>query len=246
MTVEDFESGDFLSYDWEFGGDSDWTITSSNPYEGTYSAKSGSIGSNSESELILSMDVATDGQILFYYKVSCEDDPSSTDYDYLAFFIDGQEQGKWDGEVDWTEAVYDVTAGQHTFKWTYEKDGNSIGGQDCAWIDWIELPIAEQGVGIGEDRINILDNQLGSYPNPFTNQTRIAFNVSESSMAQLKITDLMGRTIWSKELNAETGEQVVVWNGKDKDGNTIETGIYIVELFLNNELRSVHKLLKSK
>lgn len=76
-----------------------------------------------------------DDHISFFYKVSSE-----SGYDKLKFFIDGAEQGSWDGEVSWTEANYEVSAGSHVFKWTYSKDGSQSTGQDCAWLDFIVLP----------------------------------------------------------------------------------------------------------
>jgi hypothetical protein len=33
-----------------------------------------------------------------------------------------------------------VTAGIHTFKWSYAKDANTIGGSDCAYVDYITFP----------------------------------------------------------------------------------------------------------
>ena len=140
LNVEDFESGGFSEFDWEFGGDADWTISQTNPYEGIYCAKSGAIGNNQESELLISLEVLNNDEIGFYYKVSSE-----ATYDFLKFYIDDVEMGGWSGDVGWTYASYDVSVGQHTFKWAYDKDQGVTGGSDCAWVDWIELPIVEQG-----------------------------------------------------------------------------------------------------
>jgi len=140
LIFEDFETGDFSSFDWSFSGNADWQIINSGAYEGDYCAKTGSIGNNSESILVLELEVLSAGEISFFKKVSCEDDPGGTGYDYLAFSIDNNEKGKWDGEVSWSEEVFTVSAGTHTFKWTYHKDGYVTGGSDCAWIDYVILP----------------------------------------------------------------------------------------------------------
>ena len=140
IIFEDFETGDFTSFDWTFGGNAVWQVVNTNAYEGNYCAKSGSIGNNSESILILELEVLSEGEISFFKKVSCENDPSGTGYDYLKFSIDNNEKGRWDGEVSWSEEVYTVGAGTHTFKWTYHKDGYVTGGSDCVWIDYIVLP----------------------------------------------------------------------------------------------------------
>ncbi|MBI9036911.1 MAG: T9SS type A sorting domain-containing protein [Bacteroidales bacterium] len=135
LIVEDFETGDFSSFDWEFGGDADWTITSTDPYEGSYCAKSGTISHNKTSELLLTLDVSGDNTISFFKKVSSE-----ADYDYLRFYIDGSLKSEWAGEVAWSESSFPVPAGQHIFKWEYFKDNYVSSGQDCAWIDFVILP----------------------------------------------------------------------------------------------------------
>ena len=137
--TEDFESGDLTSFDWETSGDAEWYATSG-AYEGSYCARSGSIGNNASTTLSLSMNVLQNSTIGFQYKVSCENDNGGTSFDHLAFLIDGQEQDRWDGEIGWTHASFPVTAGEHTFSWTYEKDTYVQEGQDCAWIDVVEFP----------------------------------------------------------------------------------------------------------
>ena len=141
LVVEDFETGDFTAYDWGFEGDADWTITNVNPYEGTYSAKSGAISDQEESVLMITMDVTVDDQISFFYKVSSE-----SSYDYLRFYIDNQMMDEWAGEAGWAEASFAVTAGEHIFKWAYEKDQSVSNGSDCAWVDYITFP-ATSGMG---------------------------------------------------------------------------------------------------
>lgn len=138
LVLEDFETGNFSSFTWIFGGDANWTIDTESPYEGTYSAKSGLIIDNQTSELILTEDFTTAGTISFYRKVSSE-----SGYDYLKFFIDDILQEEWNGEVAWSEVSYPVTAGNRTFKWHYYKDSSISSGSDCAWIDYIILDMPE-------------------------------------------------------------------------------------------------------
>ena len=135
LIVEDFESGGFMEFDWTQGGNQPWSITNVNPFEGIYSAKSGAIASNQESDLILQMDVTTADSISFYLKTSSE-----SGYDFLKFFLDGASIGQWAGETPWTRVSFPVPAGNHTFKWEYMKDGNVVSGSDCAWIDWVVFP----------------------------------------------------------------------------------------------------------
>jgi len=135
LMIEDFESGNFMAYDWEFGGNADWELVETGTYEGEYSAKSGTITHNESSRMILNLEVTTDDEVSFYYKVSSE-----ASYDFLRFYIDGQMQGEYDGTVSWTQATFDITAGVHALEWSYEKDYSVSSGEDCAWVDYIVLP----------------------------------------------------------------------------------------------------------
>lgn len=143
---EDFETGDFSNFPWEFDGNANWKIETSEVYEGDYATKSGNIGDQSQSVMFLELNVLAAGEISFYKKVSCEDDAAGTGYDRLSFMIDDQIQESWDGEVDWSQNTYAVSKGNHIFKWVYSKDANTTGGDDCAWVDYIELPPVDKGI----------------------------------------------------------------------------------------------------
>ncbi|MCD4730136.1 MAG: T9SS type A sorting domain-containing protein [Bacteroidales bacterium] len=135
LVIEDFESGNFETYNWEFGGNANWVIDEVDPYEGVYSAKSGTINHNQTSLLYITIEVTTDDQISFFRKVSSE-----SGWDFLKFYIDDNEMDSWSGELAWEEFSYPVAEGEHTFKWEYFKDGSVSNGEDCVWIDYIMLP----------------------------------------------------------------------------------------------------------
>ncbi len=135
FVAEDFETGDFSSFDWSFGGSLPWYITNQNSYEGTYSMRSGQIGDNQSSSVSVTMNVLAEGQISFYYKVSSE-----ASYDFLNFTIDGANMGSWAGSIDWTQATFPVQAGERTFSWSYDKDYSVSTGSDCGWVDYIVFP----------------------------------------------------------------------------------------------------------
>ena len=135
LIVEDWESGTMTQYDWQTGGNADWFVSTENPYEGNYCIKSGDINDNQTSYLELEYEVAADDEISFWYKVSSE-----SGWDFLRFFIDNSQMDEWSGTIGWTETVYPVTEGTHTFKWLYYKDGSVSSGGDCGWVDYILLP----------------------------------------------------------------------------------------------------------
>jgi len=135
LVLEDWETGTFNSFPWQFSGNANWFITNTGAYEGTYCVRSGAIGNSQSTALYVALNVGAAGTISFYRKVSSE-----SGYDYLEFYIDGVEQAQWAGEVAWSQVSYPVTAGNHTFKWNYMKDGSAVSGSDCAWVDYIIFP----------------------------------------------------------------------------------------------------------
>ncbi len=140
--LEDFDSASFEEFLWEFSGDSNWTIDGNQFIGDSYSAKSGTIDHNMTSELFIAMEIVEDGQVRFDKRVSCEDVGLYTGnyYDYLAFYIDGVEQAKWAGEIDWSQNSFSVSSGEHTFLWQYNKDQGASSGNDAVWIDNIVFP----------------------------------------------------------------------------------------------------------
>ena len=166
--IDSFESGDFADLPWDFsGGDADWTVVMGDASEGLYSSKSGTIDHNMSSELSVTVDIAEDGNISFYKKVSCEDvgEVTGNYYDYLAFYIDDVEQNKWAGEQAWSQNSFFVSEGEHTFTWRFVKDQGVVEGQDAVWVDHVTFPptYSEGGGGSvvgdvnGDGLVSVLD-----------------------------------------------------------------------------------------
>ena len=141
LVIEDFENGE-LGEGWTNDANYPWRIVTEDPYEGQYCVRSGAIGNNGTTTLILRHEAGSNDTISFYYKVSSE-----ANYDKLHFYVDNVEKGVWSGTIGWTKAAYTVTAGMHSYKWTYTKDGSVNSGSDCAWIDFIGLPAARVMAG---------------------------------------------------------------------------------------------------
>jgi subtilisin family serine protease len=135
---DDFESGNFNRFPWEMTGATGWVIDTAVVYEGFNSARSGAITHNQDSEMGLTLDFLGEGDMSFYYKVSSE-----SGWDYLRFYVDGAMIAEWSGEVDWSLFTHPMTAGSHTIRFAYEKDGSVSSGSDCGWIDFMELPAVE-------------------------------------------------------------------------------------------------------
>ncbi|MCK5760053.1 MAG: T9SS type A sorting domain-containing protein [Candidatus Delongbacteria bacterium] len=223
--VEDFETGDFTLFPWSFSGNADWGIESSYPFEGTYCAKSLSIGSSQKAEMMVEIDYPNSGKIFFNHRVSSEGN-----YDYLKFYIDGSLKGNWSGTSSWNKAAYDVTPGVHIFKWTYIKDSSGDLGDDCAWVDKI---VFEGGAStsISNEQL-IIDNYklYQNYPNPFNPTTEISFSLDVKSHVTLAIYNHTGQLV-SELVNEVVNAGM---HSTNFDASDLNSGIYFYTLESGN------------
>ncbi|MBU2649969.1 MAG: T9SS type A sorting domain-containing protein, partial [Bacteroidetes bacterium] len=135
LLLEDFETGNFTKWDWVQGGNSPWTIISQYPYEGVYSAKSGTITHSQTSQIQITLEIMTADTLYFIRKISSEPQ------DKLKFYINNVLTDDWAGAGEgWNQEKYYVGTGMKTFKWIYQKDNSGSGGSDCAWLDYIIFP----------------------------------------------------------------------------------------------------------
>lgn len=75
------------------------------------------------------------------------------------------------------------------------------------------------------------DLVLGNHPNPFNPRTTIYFDMPSAGSAQLRIYDLGGRLIAEKTWDhAPQGRTEFPWNGLDRDGRALSSGIYLYRL----------------
>jgi hypothetical protein len=129
---DDFETGDFTNLPWIHSGDVPWSIDASTSFEGTYSAKSGEVSGGNTTILEVTTECGA-GNLLFMLKNGGEGT--------LRLHIDGIYV--FDNSVgyleyqNWFLAAVAISAGTHTFEWSYDPDGF---GDYFAWIDGIRFP----------------------------------------------------------------------------------------------------------
>lgn len=163
-TAEDFLGGGSLPAGWTTASAASvgWAATTTGPYVGTHALKAGSVGHGQTAGMSVSGSFR-DGELSFARKVSSE-----AGQDLLKFYIDGQLQGSWSGEVAWGMVHFPISAGTHTLTWQYEKSGSGSAGADTAWIDSVNLPWAASSTREarhdfnGDGRADILWRHSGS------------------------------------------------------------------------------------
>jgi protocatechuate 3,4-dioxygenase beta subunit len=87
----------------------------------------------------------------------------------------------------------------------------------------------------------------GNYPNPFNPETRISFGLPSAMRVKVRVFNLLGKEVALLHdglLNA--GEQHLTWNGRDRAGNQVTSGLYFYRLEGANGAALVGKMLMMK
>lgn len=143
---ENFETGSFKVFPWINISSKPWKITSSSSVDGNLAARSGSIGHNGISSLIMRIYYPEPDAIKFYYKVSSE-----TNYDFFQFKLNGNEILDLSGEIPWTQKTTEIPQGLNVLEWIYKKDNSVTQGADCAMIDLIDFSVSTPVIYIARD-----------------------------------------------------------------------------------------------
>jgi hypothetical protein len=174
---DDFESGGLETLNYTTAGDAPWLVQTNTASTGKSSARSGVIGNNQSSSLLLAT-VTPAGLAAFDYRVSSE-----ANWDFLEFYLNGVRLQRWSGEVGWLNYQFLVTAGTNRFEWRYVKDTSVSVGLDAAFIDNLNLPKASLAVASPQFRL-----EVGSFPDGDV-QVKVRGQANQSYVIQAS-TDL--------------------------------------------------------
>jgi len=78
-----------------------------------------------------------------------------------------------------------------------------------------------------------------NYPNPFNPQTHFDVGIPETGLLKASIIDMNGRevSLLANEI-FQPGNHRFTWNGKDNNNFASPTGVYIIHIRYNGEMRS--------
>jgi uncharacterized protein (TIGR02145 family) len=113
-------------------GDAQWFAQSVVSQDGQDAAQSGAI--EDDQEVWIETTIEGPGILSFWWKVISEED-----FDYLRFHIDDFHQDAISGDSDWQYQEYPISAGMHTIRWIYTKDGSVSYLDDCGWVDQVQF-----------------------------------------------------------------------------------------------------------
>jgi hypothetical protein len=70
-----------------------------------------------------------------------------------------------------------------------------------------------------------------NYPNPFNPGTTIKYHLAKSAYTTVKVYNTLGEEVKTLVTEVQaSGEYTITWDGKDNQGSTVASGIYILEL----------------
>ena len=134
---DDFESGSLGDLGYQFGGSQPWSVTNETASSGGASVRSGVVGDNESSSIMVATSF-TGGRGSFDYRVSSEEG-----WDFLEFYINGDLKARWSGDIQWQSFEFAAPVGNAVLEWRYSKDFANASGLDAAFIDHLDLPIGE-------------------------------------------------------------------------------------------------------
>lgn len=74
----------------------------------------------------------------------------------------------------------------------------------------------------------------GTYPEPFKENAKIIFYVSEDAEIKIKIFTVSGEIVTEGFLNAKAGNNYFLWNGLNKKGRQVASGVFICKVTAKN------------
>ncbi|MDA3942311.1 MAG: S8 family serine peptidase [Bacteroidetes bacterium] len=95
-----------------------------------------------------------------------------------------------------------------------------------SYIFVIALDVLEP-VGIEEE---VATTKIMAHPNPFRDKIVFSINTSKATDLLLRITDISGKQLYSKQITAQAGNSKLEWDGTTTNGKSCETGIYFYQL----------------
>lgn len=91
---------------------------------------------------------------------------------------------------------------------------------------------------------NMIPKLYSNYPNPFNPETHVKFFIPEEENVKIFIYNILGEEIITLLNEKRTrGDYELIWNGKNKLGNDVTSGIYLISLETSTKRFTIKTLL---
>ena len=134
-----------------------------------------------------------------------------------------------------TQVVYtpkdDLDFGEHTVRLQVSDKAPRVNTADQEWVFFVER------IGIANAR---------NYPNPFEDETMIAFRVSRQASISIRVYDFTGRLVAEPVTNRiyEAGPVEIDWHAETDAGDHLARGVYFCHILMESELEPQSAILK--
>jgi hypothetical protein len=146
-----------------------------------------------------------------------------------------------DGDIA-TPQTFDVTAGRQSFRdvshmWMGFKNTGESGAIDIDYIAYKTGLVEPTAAGVSDHAVAGI-NRLKTYPNPFSAQTTVNYQVDQPGHTTLRVYNALGQvvtTLVNEEMPA--GTHTKVWSA-----NGLSEGLYLLELKSGNQ-REIDRII---
>ena len=135
-------------------------------------------------------------------------------------------------------AVYDMTSGYPELVHSSNLRGSVISvysgiiatTDGCA-LHIYKLSSDSNSVSIGQSEEKKYARLLDNYPDPFNSSTVIQYELTKESIVRLTVYNLLGQQVSTLVSSVKpAGKHSVIWNGRDRKGKQIASGVYFYRL----------------
>jgi polyhydroxybutyrate depolymerase len=137
-------------------------------------------------------------------------------------------------------SYYRVDGGGHTWPGADQSFFNAglgninrdIHSAEVIWQFFQRNPMPSSPTGLEADiPVVPADYAISNYPNPFNPTTTIRYHLAAPSQVSVTVHDISGRHVATlQQGEGEAGTHAVLWNGTDKSGAPVSTGVYLCTL----------------
>jgi hypothetical protein len=108
-------------------------------------------------------------------------------------------------------------------------------------LDVLEIVSKDGSFSVTGDRGAMAGDQIQwyqNYPNPFSKETTLRFDLPETKQMRFLITDMRGVTVNSFDGIYEAGIHEIKWNGRSRDGAELPAGTYLLSVSAGDEFKT--------
>jgi len=110
-----------------------------------------------------------------------------------------------------------------------------------------DRPVVWNYLSENNELVDIMQTKLmGNYPNPFNPSTTISFTLANPEQVSIEIYNVKGQKVCVLANDLfQAGKHNLIWNGSDKDGRIVSSGVYFYRMTAGRYTMS-HKMLSIK